>query len=137
MSTLSFRRLVIPFRCPIFCSPAFWNGLLRMLKPYLPNCSVFNTSLQIIMYSDLESDYINPIDFCNKLNQVGFYNLPNNGFILNIPPVCPTRIRRTWFSGPSLPPTWGVVCIVVEFTSCCLECEQVSLSEVLFSFPRR
>ena len=22
------------------------------------------------MYSDLESDYINPIDFCNKLNQV-------------------------------------------------------------------
>lgn len=25
---------------------------------------------QIIMYSDLESDYINPIDFCNKLNQV-------------------------------------------------------------------
>jgi len=28
--------------------------------------------VQIIMYSDLESDYINPIDFCNKLNQVSF-----------------------------------------------------------------
>lgn len=27
-------------------------------------------SLQIIMFSDLECDYINPIDLCNKLNQV-------------------------------------------------------------------
>lgn len=26
--------------------------------------------VQIIMYSDLESDYINPIDLCTKLNQV-------------------------------------------------------------------
>jgi hypothetical protein len=26
--------------------------------------------LQIIMFSDLECDYINPIDLCNKLNQV-------------------------------------------------------------------
>jgi hypothetical protein len=25
---------------------------------------------QIIMFSDLECDYINPIDLCNKLNQV-------------------------------------------------------------------
>jgi protein cornichon len=24
----------------------------------------------IIMFSDLESDYINPIDLCNRLNQV-------------------------------------------------------------------
>jgi len=27
-------------------------------------------SYQIIMFSDLECDYINPIDLCNKLNQV-------------------------------------------------------------------
>ena len=26
-------------------------------------------SRQVIMYSDLESDYINPIDLCTKLNQ--------------------------------------------------------------------
>ena len=26
--------------------------------------------MQIIMFSDLECDYINPIDLCNKLNQV-------------------------------------------------------------------
>ena len=25
---------------------------------------------KVIMFSDLESDYINPIDLCNKLNQV-------------------------------------------------------------------
>ena len=24
----------------------------------------------MIMFSDLESDYINPVDLCNKLNQV-------------------------------------------------------------------
>ena len=30
------------------------------------------TSKQIIMFSDLECDYINPIDLCNKLNQVSY-----------------------------------------------------------------
>ncbi|KAF8891752.1 cornichon [Infundibulicybe gibba] len=30
----------------------------------------------IIMFSDLESDYINPIDLCNKLNQ---FVIPENG----------------------------------------------------------
>lgn len=25
------------------------------------------------MFSDLECDYINPIDLCNKLNQVRYY----------------------------------------------------------------
>ncbi|KAJ3575062.1 hypothetical protein NP233_g1340 [Leucocoprinus birnbaumii] len=30
---------------------------------------------QVIMYSDLESDYINPIDLCNKINQ---FVLPEN-----------------------------------------------------------
>lgn len=31
---------------------------------------------EIIMYSDLESDYINPIDLCTKLNQ---FTLPEMG----------------------------------------------------------
>lgn len=31
---------------------------------------------QIIMFSDLECDYINPIDLCNKLNQVFLSTLP-------------------------------------------------------------
>jgi hypothetical protein len=35
-------------------------------------------STQIIMFSDLECDYINPIDLCNKLNQVRlFFPSPN------------------------------------------------------------
>jgi protein cornichon len=28
------------------------------------------------MFSDLECDYINPIDLCNKLNQVNFFFFP-------------------------------------------------------------
>jgi hypothetical protein len=46
------------------------------------------------MFSDLESDYINPIDLCNKLNQV-------SSVFLQEPPlesvgvVCPSRVRRT------------------------------------------
>jgi hypothetical protein len=30
----------------------------------------FKSIGQVIMFSDLECDYINPIDLCNKLNQV-------------------------------------------------------------------
>ncbi|KAF8622717.1 hypothetical protein AX15_006808 [Amanita polypyramis BW_CC] len=30
---------------------------------------LFGTVFFIVMFSDLESDYINPIDLCNKLNQ--------------------------------------------------------------------
>ena len=32
--------------------------------------------VQIIMFSDLECDYINPIDLCNKLNQVRIHFAP-------------------------------------------------------------
>jgi hypothetical protein len=32
--------------------------------------SLTRPGAQIIMFSDLETDYINPIDLCNKLNQV-------------------------------------------------------------------
>lgn len=34
-----------------------------------------NLFLQVffsVMYSDLESDYINPVDLCNKVNKVSF-----------------------------------------------------------------
>lgn len=31
--------------------------------------------IQIIMFSDLETDYINPIDFCNKMNKVRAFPL--------------------------------------------------------------
>jgi len=37
---------------------------------------LFTSVFYVIMYSDLEVDYINPIDLCNKLNQ---FMLPENG----------------------------------------------------------
>jgi hypothetical protein len=37
---------------------------------FSPHASYLHLNLQIIMFSDLECDYINPIDLCNKLNQV-------------------------------------------------------------------
>ena len=39
--------------------------------------------VQIIMFSDLECDYINPIDLCNKLNQV--FTFPS---LLRVPAMC-------------------------------------------------
>lgn len=41
------------------------------------NCNL----CQIIMFSDLECDYINPIDLCNKLNQVSLSALCTTGGI--------------------------------------------------------
>lgn len=49
-------------------SMVFFVSLISALKPsFCPNFADF---IQIIMFSDLESDYVNPIDLCNKLNQV-------------------------------------------------------------------
>lgn len=36
-----------------------------------PGLRLTTPCTQVIMFSDLECDYINPIDLCNKLNQVG------------------------------------------------------------------
>ncbi len=52
------------------------------------------------MFSDLECDYINPIDLCNKLNQVC------NGFMLDLSrvahircPVCASRAHLAQLLG--------------------------------------
>ena len=45
------------------------------------------------MFSDLECDYINPIDLCNKLNQVGL-NPPASCYVVELHvPVCLARKR--------------------------------------------
>jgi len=36
----------------------------------VPHNGFLFPAAQIIMFSDLECDYINPIDLCNRLNQV-------------------------------------------------------------------
>lgn len=57
-------------------------------------------ALQIIMFSDLECDYINPIDLCNKLNQVCllqrfFFRKPLPSFLTILPsPVHASRNGR-------------------------------------------
>ena len=41
------------------------------MQTYVVVCAAEH--VQIIMFSDLECDYINPIDLCNKLNQVSVF----------------------------------------------------------------
>lgn len=48
------------------------------------------------MYSDLESDYINPIDLCSKLNQVRFTRAGNDRLTHSL------RSQR-WVRMPSSP----------------------------------
>ena len=72
-------RLAILVRSPGSGGIALLHGLLCMLHPQMTwqralifSCVIFLVlaAVQIIMFSDLECDYINPIDLCNKLNQV-------------------------------------------------------------------
>lgn len=59
---------------------------------------------QIIMFSDLECDYINPIDLCNKLNQVctGFLLVLSRAIYIRCL-VCASRAHSTRFRDDSLP----------------------------------
>ncbi|ORX93598.1 ER-derived vesicles protein ERV14 [Basidiobolus meristosporus CBS 931.73] len=45
------------------------EALLFMLALVLSGVMLFGMVFYVIMLTDLESDYINPIDLCNKLNQ--------------------------------------------------------------------
>jgi len=74
-------RLVFPLRVAIDWRALIYHGLfcefffrltprsqMRPLNIILKWSA--NFIAQLVMYSDLESDYINPIDLCNKINQV-------------------------------------------------------------------
>ena len=74
-------RLVVPLRAAIDGCTLIYHGLFCelvfgfLLHDTIPNMSskfiqFADPIAQVIMYSDLESDYINPIDLCNKINQV-------------------------------------------------------------------
>ncbi|KAI8926753.1 cornichon [Entophlyctis helioformis] len=45
------------------------EGMLFLFALVMSAVLLFGMVFFIIMFSDLESDYINPIDLCNKLNQ--------------------------------------------------------------------
>jgi len=52
------------------------EGWLFLFAVMMAAGLLFTMVFFIIMFSDLECDYINPIDLCNKLNQ---FVLPENG----------------------------------------------------------
>lgn len=45
-----------------------WTAILYVFSVLAVAVLLFTTVFYIIMYSDLEADYVNPIDLCNKLN---------------------------------------------------------------------
>lgn len=45
-----------------------WEGWLFILSVLVSAGLLFTMVFYIIMFSDLECDYINPIDLCNKIN---------------------------------------------------------------------
>ena len=53
------------------------EGLLFLIAVIMASLLLFIMVFFIIMFSDLECDYINPIDLCNKLNKLV---LPEYGF---------------------------------------------------------
>lgn len=76
------------------------------------------------MFSDLESDYINPIDFCNKLNQVILFPFILRPFAKPfLLAVCHPRIRCTRISRLAFPSDRAVDCYALEFTPAGMERE--------------
>lgn len=79
------------------------------------------------MFSDLECDYINPIDLCNKLNQVRFF------FFLSDSDrefdaffeVCPPGEHCPCFFDNAFPDLWAMDCIPPQCTTTSIQCQQV------------
>jgi Cornichon protein len=94
------------------------------------------------MFSDLECDYINPIDLCNKLNQVRTSPLPRTYLLFACPLrirfpvypvltycfallVCPTGKYRTRLPYPPLPPLRPMDSFRIKCTVGSVQCQQV------------
>lgn len=69
------------------------------------------------MFSDLESDYINPIDLCNKLNQVSSRIFPQESHLQSVGVVCPSGERRTRVPSSMFPVIWAMGGAASECTS--------------------
>ena len=78
------------------------------------------------------ADYINPIDLCNKLNQVGSLEsvmireerCRADGCV----PVCPPRDDRTCLSHPLFPAFWTMAGVCPQCSIGCIQREQVGQS---------
>ena len=88
---------------------------------------------KIIMFSDLECDYINPIDLCNKLNQVRDPSTSSEVFTLNctislFSSVCATRECGTCIPCSVIPPQWTMDGSLTQCPTRCIQREQVRLA---------
>jgi hypothetical protein len=87
----------------VFCTQAFLMGVVYVVVSNL-------IRLQIIMFSDLEVDYINPIDLCNQLNQVrASQAFLADTFVHLISTVHPTRKWSTSFPNAAHALIWAMV----------------------------
>lgn len=77
------------------------------------------------MLSDLEADYINPIDLCNKLNSVRSPILTPQYYPsrLVVKTVCPPGTRCTRFPHSSFPPFLPMDSITGQSATFSLQCE--------------
>lgn len=77
------------------------------------------------MFSDLECDYINPIDLCNKLNMVCHPHVIKLISVLTCLTVYTTGNGLPRFYHDSVPPFRPVVCTGTERAAGCIQREQV------------
>ena len=125
-------RLALPLRSAHGCRVTVHHGFL--CASFVSSCLKLIVFLlrQIIMFSDLECDYINPIDLCNKLNQVRltlcllFILLTCDGGprrVLAL--VCHSRKLCPCLFDDTVPGLWSMDCIPSQRTVTCFQCQQV------------
>ena len=66
------------------------------------------------MFSDLECDYINPIDLCNKLNQVSPFPVCIADRLMSRLVVCLTREYCTRLPHATFPPVGPMVRLLTQ-----------------------
>ncbi|KAG5462869.1 MAG: cornichon protein-domain-containing protein, partial [Olpidium bornovanus] len=69
------------------------DGVLFLVSVVISALLLFGTVFFVIMLSDLESDYINPIDLCNKLNQFVVPEMGVHGFLFVL-----LLVNGSWFA---------------------------------------
>jgi len=128
-------RLVVLVLCANGSWFTFYDGFLRQsffLSQFPPTHRLTFTP-QIIMFSDLECDYINPIDLCNKLNQVPL-STPTYSTSTDTLPVRPTRKHCTRVPNNPLSPLWSMVRIPPQPPSRLVQRQQVRSNLILGVF---
>ncbi|KAI0343754.1 cornichon [Trametopsis cervina] len=62
-------------------SSAYAGWLIFLFSVLWAAGLMFTAVFFVIMFSDLETDYINPIDFCNKMNKFVLPEVAAHGFL--------------------------------------------------------